>query len=66
MAIQFDILGTYLNYYKLDASNINLPFEGGAAGYLSYDLCHFMERLPATTLDDLQLPRVFSLCFIVL
>jgi len=32
------------------------PFQGGAAGYLGYDLCHFLERLPAARRDDLGLP----------
>jgi anthranilate synthase component I len=32
------------------------PFLGGAVGYLSYDICHFFERLPCTTVDDLGLP----------
>jgi para-aminobenzoate synthetase component I len=31
-------------------------FQGGAAGYLSYDLCHHLERLPAPRFDDLDLP----------
>jgi para-aminobenzoate synthetase component 1 len=26
-------------------------------GYLSYDLCHFIERVPAKAIDDLQLPE---------
>ena len=26
-------------------------------GYLSYDLCHFIERLPTTAIDDLELPE---------
>jgi para-aminobenzoate synthetase component 1 len=28
-------------------------------GYLSYDLCHFVERLPSTAIDDLQLPESY-------
>jgi para-aminobenzoate synthetase component 1 len=32
------------------------PFQGGAAGLLSYDLCHHLERLPSPTFDDLALP----------
>jgi anthranilate synthase component 1 len=31
-------------------------FQGGAVGYLSYDMVRHMERLPATTRDDLALP----------
>jgi para-aminobenzoate synthetase component 1 len=31
-------------------------FQGGAAGYLAYDLCHHLERLPSPAFDDLDLP----------
>ena len=31
-------------------------FQGGAVGYLAYDMVHHMERLPRTTNDDLGLP----------
>jgi anthranilate/para-aminobenzoate synthase component I len=35
----------------------NLPlYQGGAMGYLSYDVVHFIEKLPKTALDDLKLP----------
>jgi para-aminobenzoate synthetase component 1 len=33
-----------------------LPFGGGLVGYFAYDLCHFVERLPQTTRDDIRLP----------
>jgi len=32
------------------------PFQGGAAGLLSYDFVHYFEKLPATTTDDLDVP----------
>jgi len=36
------------------------PFTGGAAGYFSYDLVHYLEKLPPTgkpfAIDDQQLP----------
>ncbi|HET9986599.1 MAG TPA: aminodeoxychorismate synthase component I [Longimicrobiales bacterium] len=32
------------------------PFQGGAAGYLGYDLLHHLERVPAPRFDDLALP----------
>src|SRR5438552_13801523 len=31
-------------------------FQGGAVGYLAYDMVHHMERLPRTANDDLGLP----------
>lgn len=32
------------------------PFQGGAAGVLSYDFAHYIERLPKTAIDDLRIP----------
>ena len=55
----FDILGKLLEKYRLDRFQAPIPFWGGAVGYLSYDLCHFVERLPSTAVDDLQLPESY-------
>ncbi|MGD9142681.1 MAG: aminodeoxychorismate synthase component I [Dehalococcoidia bacterium] len=55
----FDILGWFLAVFSLDCENPPVPFIGGAVGYFSYDLCHFIERLPATAVDDLHLPECY-------
>jgi para-aminobenzoate synthetase component 1 len=55
----FDRLGELLEVYSLDGSESGLPFTGGAVGYFSYDLCHFIERLPSTAIDDLNLPECY-------
>jgi para-aminobenzoate synthetase component 1 len=55
----FDVLGNLLETYRLDETPLPVPFSGGAVGYLSYDLCHFIERLPTTAVDDLQLPECY-------
>ena len=55
----FDVLGELLEVYSLDGSPTGIPFVGGAVGYFSYDLCHFIERLPATAVDDLNLPECY-------
>lgn len=55
----FDVLGELLQQYRLDGNPTTLPFVGGAVGYLSYDLGHFIEKLPSTTVDDLQLPECY-------
>ena len=52
----FDIMGNLLDTYKLDHCPSPVPFLGGAVGYFSYDLCHFIEHLPSTSIDDLKLP----------
>ena len=55
----FDTLGELLAVYSLDTAAGNIPFTGGAVGYFSYDLCHFIERLPSTAIDDLELPECY-------
>jgi para-aminobenzoate synthetase component 1 len=55
----FDILSEYLERYRLDVKDALVPFVGGAVGYLSYDLCHFIERLPKTAVNDLKLPESY-------
>ena len=55
----FDMLGELLEVYSLDGSRAGIPFTGGAVGYFSYDLCHFIERLPSTAVDDLNLPEFY-------
>ena len=55
----FDVLGRLLETYRPDSSPSPIPFCGGAVGYLSYDLCHFIERLPTTAIDDLKLPESY-------
>jgi len=55
----FDILGGLLEQYRLEAGASPVPFVGGGVGYLSYDLCHFIERLPTTAVDDLELPECY-------
>jgi len=55
----FDELGEMLGIYAVDPGPCPIPFVGGAVGYFSYDLCHFIERLPSTAIDDLNLPECY-------
>ena len=55
----FDFLGKLLEEYRLDHCPTPVPFVGGAVGYFSYDLCHFIERLPSLAVDDLKLPESY-------
>jgi len=55
----FDVVGELLAVYALDEHPAGIPFTGGAVGYFSYDLCHFIERLPTTAVDDLNLPECY-------
>ncbi|MDK2824149.1 MAG: para-aminobenzoate synthetase component [Clostridia bacterium] len=36
-----------------------LPFLGGAVGYLAYDLCHHIEALPRTAVNDMGIPDCY-------
>ncbi|HEY90731.1 MAG TPA: aminodeoxychorismate synthase component I [Dehalococcoidia bacterium] len=58
-ASPFDVLGSLIEEYRIESSSSPVPFVGGGVGYLSYDLCHFIERLPVTVVDDLQLPECY-------
>lgn len=55
----FDVVDELLELYSLDAHPAGIPLVGGAVGYFSYDLCHFIERLPSTAIDDLNLPECY-------
>jgi len=62
----FGKLGRVLDKYKLEQPRRNeLPkgiFCGGWMGYFSYELGRHIERLPETTIDDLNMPLI-RLCF---
>jgi para-aminobenzoate synthetase component 1 len=55
----FDTVGELLKTYAIDGSRAPVPFTGGAVGYFSYDLCHFIEKLPKKAIDDLDLPECY-------
>ncbi|HEX77905.1 MAG TPA: aminodeoxychorismate synthase component I [Dehalococcoidia bacterium] len=55
----FDVLRDALNAYRLDSGPAPIPLVGGAVGYFSYDLCHFIEKLPSSAIDDLELPECY-------
>ena len=55
----FDMLQHLLEIYRLEPHPSPVPFVGGAVGYFSYDLCHFIERLPSIATDDLNLPECY-------
>ncbi len=54
----FDVLKGLVSRYNLGSSG-HSPFPGGAVGYFGYDLCHFVEKLPRNSFDDLQLPDCY-------
>lgn len=55
----FDVIRELLSVYTLEGCPEGIPVVGGAVGYFGYDLCHFIERLPATAIDDLDCPECY-------
>jgi para-aminobenzoate synthetase component I len=56
----FELLKRHLAAERDEPVAKPVPFTGGAIGYLGYDLCHFIERLPRTAVDDIGAP---DMCF---
>jgi len=55
----FHILAQQLQQLgEADAGDVELPFHGGALGYLSYDLGRQLEKLPQLADDDIAIPTV--------
>lgn len=55
----FNYLNTILNHFPIETDKEAPPFIGGGVGYLSYDLRHFIEKLPAYAVDDLGFPDCY-------
>lgn len=51
----FEVLSELLKKYKTDDNSV-IPFLGGAVGYFAYDMCHLIEKLPRTAVDDVKIP----------
>ncbi len=55
----FDELRTLLEKFHVEDNQTHVPFTCGAVGYFGYDLCHFIEKLPTTTIDDIEFPEMY-------
>lgn len=55
------ILRGLMNNYRVSPQTELPPFIGGAIGLISYDFVHYLERLPRTTIDDLNIPDMHLL-----
>lgn len=54
----FAILAERLGRYPIGTLEGFPPFQGGAAGLFSYDLCHHLERLPRPRFDEFEVPEM--------
>jgi para-aminobenzoate synthetase component 1 len=52
----FEVLREQLSRYRSASIPGLPPFQGGAAGLLGYDLCHWLERLPRAKVDEFSTP----------
>lgn len=52
----FHILADKLNSFPMSSYPDLPPFQGGIAGFFSYDLCHHLENIAAPKSDDMQFP----------
>ena len=55
----FEHLRELLKRFSLKNTIDSIPFQCGAVGYFGYDLRHFIEKLPARTIDDIGLPDMY-------
>jgi para-aminobenzoate synthetase component I len=56
-------LKQWFGQFPLLPSESELPFQGGAIGYISYDCARYIEKIPSYAKDDLQLPHMYFLIF---
>ncbi len=54
----FEVLRFILSKYKMDVACDNIPFISGLMGYMSYDLKDSLEKLPRTSINDIQMPDI--------
>jgi para-aminobenzoate synthetase component 1 len=54
----FAVLADRLRRYTIGTMDELPPFQGGAAGLFSYDLCHHLERLPRPPYDEFEVPEL--------
>lgn len=58
---------TAQNLLKVKVPNIDLPFKGGAVGFLGYDAVSLLEKVPSHSYNDLGMSRChFAFCETIL
>ena len=54
----FDTLRKIINAFRIDPTDLPAPIASGLFGYLAYDLKDHLEKLPRTSVNDLNLPDI--------
>lgn len=54
----FKLLREKMEKYQTTYTS-ELPFVGGVVGYFGYDLCHHMEKIDRTAVDDVKIPDLY-------
>ena len=54
----FVFLKNIMNSFKLEKLPDLPPFQGGLAGYFSYDICHYLEDIEYPKIDDSNFPDI--------
>lgn len=57
------LLKQWFAQFPLQVSKSELPFQGGAIGYISYDCARYIEKIPSLANDDLRLPHMYFFIF---
>jgi para-aminobenzoate synthetase component 1 len=55
----FEHLQGLLRNFSAKSTAGSVPFPCGAVGYFGYELCHFIEKLPHRTVDDIGIPDMY-------
>ncbi|WP_416829602.1 anthranilate synthase component I family protein [Ectobacillus polymachus] len=58
-----DEMKRYMKRYETIQGDNFPPFQGGAIGYFSYDCIRYIETIPQTAKDDLDVPDILFLLF---
>ena len=56
VADPFEYINSLVNSYEIDGYEQKVPFTGGAAGYIGYDMGRLIEEVPVTVKDDVDIP----------
>lgn len=58
-----DALRSLLRRYRAEKVPGLPPFQGGAVGYIAYELNRFIEQVPVNNPDDLQVPDIYLVLY---